>query len=349
MKPVFLTLAALALAGLLGAMAVVFMGLYNVSARAGHWPGVSWILHTTFENAVRLRAPPAEAVPDLGAPGLAALGAGHYASACAFCHGLPGEAQNATALSMMPVPPAVSRLGPHWEPEELHWIIHEGAKMTGMPHWPAHREDEVWAVVAYIEAVAVADPPIHSEPDLGSQTLAYCAGCHGPRGHSPNPFVPRLDIQTGEYLAMTLAAYRSGARPSGFMQHAVSQVSDTELAEILQYYTEQAPRDDPGLGGASDPDLRARGGELARRGTDDVPACTACHGADAEKGNRQTPRLAGQHRAYLEAQLRLWRDGKRHGGERANLMTKAAQDLSDADIAALSAWYAAQRPAGKTP
>ncbi len=349
MRPVFLTLAALALTGLLGAAAVVFIGLYNVSARAGHWPGVSWVLHTTFENAVRLRAPPAEDVPDLSAPGLAELGAGHYASACAFCHGLPGEPQNATALSMMPVPPHVSRLRSRWKPEELHWIIYEGAKMTGMPHWPAQREDEVWAVVAYLESIPAGGYPVHAEAEAEDPSIAYCAGCHGLRGRAPNPFIPRLDIQTEEYLAKTLSAYRTGQRPSGVMQHAASQVSEPELARVTQYYSDLGPAVAPGLGEPTDPGMRDTGERLARRGTDDVPACTACHGPDAEKGNRLTPRLAGQHRPYLEAQLRLWRDGKRHGGERANLMTKAAQDLTDADISALAEWYAARHPALETP
>src|SRR5688572_13779992 len=56
MRRVLRTLAVLAVLGALAGGAVVGFGLYNVSSRAGHLPGVSWVLHTTFRNSVRLRA-----------------------------------------------------------------------------------------------------------------------------------------------------------------------------------------------------------------------------------------------------------------------------------------------------
>jgi cytochrome c553 len=54
------------------------------------------------------------------------------------------------------------------------------------------------------------------------------------------------------------------------------------------------------------------------------------------------PSLAGQDRAYLETQLRLFADGEAHrgGGPYAQLMREAARALTKADIAALAAWYA---------
>lgn len=59
-SPVVRTLAILAaLAGAAGGSVVAF-GLYDTSARDGHWPGVGWLLHTTFRNSVELRAPPPE-------------------------------------------------------------------------------------------------------------------------------------------------------------------------------------------------------------------------------------------------------------------------------------------------
>ena len=106
MRAVFMTLAALAALGLTGAVAVVALGLYNVSAVAGHLPGVSWVLHTTFRNSVWLRAPSEEEVPELDDAELVALGAGHYATACVPCHGAPGQEASATMRAMVPRPPA---------------------------------------------------------------------------------------------------------------------------------------------------------------------------------------------------------------------------------------------------
>ena len=49
------------------------------------------------------------------------------------------------------------------------------------------------------------------------------------------------------------------------------------------------------------------------------------------------PNLAGQNAAYSAAQLRQYRSGER----RHELMTVVSQELTDAQIADLAAWYAA--------
>ena len=347
MRCVLLTLAALAMLGLVGAGAVVGLGLYNVSARAGHWPGVPWVLHTTYNQSVRLRAPSEGEVPDLTAPGLAELGAGHFESACVFCHATPDTMQTATATGMKPRPPHVTDTMEHWDPRHLHWILQEGVKMGGMPQWPAARADEPWAVVAYLERVRAGTAPDVAPPTElpadAPRELAYCATCHNVDGRSDWPQVPRLDILDGDYMASALSAYRDGIRGSGFMQQAATAVPEPALAELAAWFAAQDAAG-PGLGG--DAALVEAGEELARQGTGEIPACIACHGPDAREDKPAMPDLAGQHATYLRTQLHLWRDGGRGGGARANLMVKAAQDLTDADIDALAAWYASLPPGG---
>lgn len=213
MRAVLLTLAALAGLGLAGAVAVVWLGLYNVSAVAGHLPGVSWVLHTTFRNSVWLRAPSEDEVPELDDKDLIALGAGHYASACVPCHGTPGAQASATMRAMVPEPPHIDEAVAHWEPNELFWIVENGIKMTGMPGWPAEgRDDEVWAVVAYLVSVQEAAAPELSKA-VGGELEAFCESCHGTVGGP----VPRLDILSEAYLEEQLQAYLSGKRPSGII------------------------------------------------------------------------------------------------------------------------------------
>jgi cytochrome c553 len=134
------------------------------------------------------------------------------------------------------------------------------------------------------------------------------------------------------------------------MQHAASELRPEQLRELAEWFAgrEAAPK----RSGRADPDRLASGEELARAGTDDVPACTACHGpgprdlegfgGDALEGD--FPPLAGQDEAYLITQLRLWRDGVRGGTEVYNLMRVAAQELEEEEIEALAAWYAALDP-----
>ena len=324
MRRVLLTLATLAALGLAGAGAVVGFGLYNVSAQVGHWPGVSWVLHTTFRNSVRLRAPAEEEVPPLDDPELIALGAGHYATACAPCHAAPGEGRSATMRAMVPAPPHIEEALAHWQPNELFWIVQNGIKMSGMPAWPVEdRADEVWPVVAYLDAVKREAAPALAQVD-GPQD--YCSTCHVEVGGQ----VPRLDIHPPGYLEAQLEAYLSGERPSGIMGQAASSVPPESFAELAEYFAETADE-----GGAGDPDLVETGEALARRGTRDVPACLACHGSDAPRA--KGPVLDGQHAEFIEVQLGLWRDGVY---DYDPLMHAAARDLTEADIAALAAYFA---------
>lgn len=69
--------------------------------------------------------------------------------------------------------------------------------------------------------------------------------------------------------------------------------------------------------------------------------CFACHG---ENGNSITPifpKLAGQQRAYIAKQLKEFASGKRAN----DIMVPIIQELSDADLAGLGAWFSEQKPA----
>ncbi len=67
--------------------------------------------------------------------------------------------------------------------------------------------------------------------------------------------------------------------------------------------------------------------------------CAACHGANGNSSNPLWPKLAGQHAAYLEKQMKDFRDGRRQDPVMASL----AAALSDTDIADLAAYYAGQQ------
>ncbi|SDF32379.1 Cytochrome c553 [Salipiger thiooxidans] len=334
------TLGVLALLGGLGGGAVVAFGLFNVSARAGHLPGVSWVLHTTFRNSVAFRAH-AEPPETLDDAGMVALGARHYDSACRHCHAAPGAERSATVRSMNPEPPHITEAVQHWEPDEFHWIVKEGVKMSGMPHWPATRDDDVWPVVAFLTRVGEMSGDDYArlteKPDG-----RYCAMCHGAEGVSGNPNIPRLDILSETYIRDTLHAYREGRRDSGIMAEAMSQVPAEAIDRLAAGLAESAPSGEQ----APSDDLAQRGRALAAAGGDtEVPACRACHGPWSEPLNPAFPSLSGQYAPYLEQQLRLWRDGNRGGTEVSELMHHAARALDDDEIAALASYYAGLAPA----
>src|SRR5512132_2030291 len=78
----------------------------------------------------------------------------------------------------------------------------------------------------------------------------------------------------------------------------------------------------------------------AEAGRRKAQPCAACHGPDGHATIPGTPSLAGQPAFFTHWQLIKYRDGRRKDPQ----MTPFAVNLSDADMAALAAYYEAQRP-----
>jgi cytochrome c553 len=73
--------------------------------------------------------------------------------------------------------------------------------------------------------------------------------------------------------------------------------------------------------------------------------CSTCHGVNGMSMLPNAPHLAGQPQIYLVEQLKAYRSGKRSN----EVMSVIAKPLSDADIDALAAWYAAIKFEVKSP
>ena len=72
-----------------------------------------------------------------------------------------------------------------------------------------------------------------------------------------------------------------------------------------------------------------------------VKPCLTCHAAEGRLGkNEYYPRLAGKPQGYLFSQMVSFRDGRRHNRAMALLM----QNLSDAYLAEIAEYFAAQPP-----
>lgn len=65
--------------------------------------------------------------------------------------------------------------------------------------------------------------------------------------------------------------------------------------------------------------------------------CAACHGANGISVAPHIPHLAGQRTAYLEKQLRAWKDGSRQD----EIMNAIAAQLGSDEIANLAAYFGA--------
>jgi cytochrome c553 len=77
----------------------------------------------------------------------------------------------------------------------------------------------------------------------------------------------------------------------------------------------------------------------AAAGQDKAVMCGACHGADGNSAAPNFPKLAGQGERYLLKQLNDIKSGDRSVVE----MTGLLNNLSDQDLADISAYYASQK------
>ncbi|MGF1607442.1 MAG: c-type cytochrome [Rhodothalassiaceae bacterium] len=358
------------------ALLVAATGIVNVSASAPHGLFIKDFLGFAKNRYVHHQSAQSPEPPPLQELSLIERGASHYANVCAACHAGPGVEQPAYVNAMKPKPPHMTQAVDKWNNKELFLIVRHGFKYAGMPAWPEPvREDEVWAVVAFIKQLpemaperyqALIDrrPPAHrrqamqatmmplaqgltraelrkTSPDGGSGLLDRCARCHGYNGlGSPTGAYPALGLQEAEYLYESLRAIKQGERQSGIMYAQLVGVSDEEMRALANYYAAQpAPRPDRVSRGK---DLMQRGRQLALQGDDKVGACATCHNPDGENYLPIYPQLEGQHYDYMVYQLQAWKSGERGYSLGGDVMGPLSHALEDADVKAVSAFYAAE-------
>lgn len=353
-------LAALGAGGLL----VAVIGLVPVKASSGHWPPTEWFLNFAMSRSIALHSLPLRAPAGLDDPALVLRGAGHFETSCRSCHGAPDLPQSRIARRMLPRPPELGPRALRRTPEELFYVVKHGVKLTGMPAWSADgRDDEVWAMVAFLLALPALDKEgyrrlVREEPgravamsqQIPAAVAQTCARCHGAEGlgRGPGAF-PRLAGQSEDYLAASLEAYASGERRSGMMEPIAAGLSPASVRELSVYYAalpgaRSAPRE-------RDAAAIARGGELARHGIParKVPACAACHGLERKTTKGAYPALAGLSADYLRQQLDLLAAGRRGGSPHVHLMEPVARGLRPGERRDAALFYESLLPAPLAP
>ncbi|MDQ6432735.1 c-type cytochrome [Mesorhizobium sp. LHD-90] len=335
-------------------LVATWIGFFNVGASTGHWKITEWFLHFAMRSAVRTYALAVE-VPDRLPHDGVQPAAGHFARGCAICHGAPGEPRSPAALAMLPQPPDLAQAVGEWEDAELFRLVKHGVRFTGMPAWPTQaRDDEVWAMVAFLRELPTMDAaryrdlaygsgrPPPSRPVRFEDALAECSRCHGSDGLGRSPSTPVIAGQNEAYLLASLRAYAEARRPSGMMQLPTVAIDPAQMQALAKHFAALPPRNDSVS--TADAKVSRRGEEIARRGLplQKVPACLGCHGGPDR--NPAYPRLEGQSAAYMTTQLRLFRNGQRGGTRFSHLMESAAKRLSDADIASVAAFFSSLRP-----
>lgn len=168
-----------------------------------------------------------------------------------------------------------------------------------------------------------------------------CSVCHGPGGTTSSELFPQLAAQPVPYFLSQMKAFRDKSRQDEnakrFMWGIASRLSDDEIQHLAAYFEAQTAAH---KGEITDQLKYETGKSIFTRGNPkkNVPACMSCHGAKGE-GKDATPRLGGQHEAYLKRQLKVF-----YGSDRpaAVAMHEVVKGLSESDIDAIAHYLQAQ-------
>ena len=165
----------------------------------------------------------------------------------------------------------------------------------------------------------------HADAEAGRQKAQVCTACHGENGNSSQAMFPSLAGQPKQFIVSALYQFREGKRINAVMSPMAAYLTNADLNDLAAYFSVQKPLTPTGSITAS---RVAEGAAVAQKNN-----CTACHTATLA-GQQHIPRLAGQHRDYLAAQLHGFHAGTR--AEMDGVMTSAAQGLTPADIELLA-------------
>jgi cytochrome c553 len=355
-----------------GGFLLAASGVIPIKASSGHWAVTRWLLQFSKQRSVSTNSLGMDA-PPLDEARLVLKGAGAYETNCLACHGSPSLPAPRVARGMTPPPPYLPPALSKYEDAEVFYIVKHGIKFTGMPAWPAQaRDDEVWAMVAFLRALPRLDAggyerlvrggtgasvEVEPMPEMaGPRTVpraigSSCARCHGAdgTGRGEGAF-PKLAGQSPEYLSLSLEAYARAERHSGVMEPHAAGLSVEELRELARYYA-SLPKSPPPTPGQETLPALQRGEAIARRGVPArrVPSCVSCHGPGDAPRNPVYPDLTGQYADYLVLQLELFKRQHRGGTAYAHLMRTVAAQLTPEQMRDVALYYASLSSAREPP
>jgi cytochrome c553 len=213
--------------------------------------------------------------------------------------------------------------------------------IAAMPYAPTAS-----AAPAPTQAQAQAQAAATTAPAGPAAAAPPCEACHGAHGEGmAAAHVPRLAGQSAGYLLKQLNDYAQGTRDNPIMRNFAKALSEKQRIEFAARYAAMSAPFTSQTTPLNEVQL-ARGHQLAFQGSEGqrVQACDSCHGPDGVGVDFAAPYLAGQSAEYLASAIKAFQQGTRKN-DAGELMRSVAQRLDDADIAAVTGYYATQETA----
>jgi cytochrome c5 len=151
------------------------------------------VIARTVRNFSIPRRAKLEKNSSIGTPENVKKARNYYDERCVNCHGQIDAGQPAIGQNLYPKAPNLALPGTqHLSDGEIHYIIRNGFRMTGMPAWRnphVEQDDQSWLLVLYIRSLAQLSPEEKIQQaelisDAGSNNSAHyvgsatCQKCH---------------------------------------------------------------------------------------------------------------------------------------------------------------------------
>lgn len=193
---------------------------------------VSYLSEADIEKAAFYYATQAPAAAEKPSKGNAATGA-KVANLCASCHGEGG-------ISHDPVIPSLAGQDASYLVAATRAYGSGGRKHDLMKDAVAALTDQqILDMAAYYALQTPQKPDVRLPEEPQYIVEKKCSRCHGERGHSTQPGIPRLAGQVEPYLVVAMREYQDETRKSTTM-HAMSDIlSLAEIKAVAAYYAKQ--------------------------------------------------------------------------------------------------------------
>jgi cytochrome c553 len=180
--------------------------------------------------------------------------------------------------------------------------------------------------VIWLFLLSITNVSAEKTPEELSST---CLGCHGVVSYNniyPTYKVPKLGNQHKDYLVAALKAYRSGERSHPTMRAHASNLSDSDIVKIAEYFSSIKYQEQV----TNTADIKM---------IEEANSCVGCHGADGNSMIPTFPKIAGQYQDYLYHALKAYKNGERNNA----IMNGISSTLNEKQMKKLSKYFSSQK------
>lgn len=172
---------------------------------------------------------------------------------------------------------------------------------------------------------------------------SQCIVCHGVHGEGASGGVPRLAGKNADYMNHALSMFKTGTRASAIMQPVARNLSDMEIRQLADYFSNQsAPRVE--MAASASPQLVLAGEQLAEKGAANVAACFSCHATQGKGNGARFPSIAAEPAQFVINRLHEFQARAQGKTPEPGTMTAVAATLDEKQIEASAAYLSQLGP-----